>query len=157
MHSPTKILGNERKHVQLSSTWASSACCPETRKCQGDSTNPYISFYNEIYWKSHSSTLAWYVLFDSWWLVHCDYLFKTWLFMKTVEGPTQVHTAISHRFPSKKINQISLLAHNKKTPLSKRPLTLLEFMKKKEIKGSSKTDSTSFWTNLNVSSTAFYP
>lgn len=49
---------------------------------------------------------------------------KHGVFMKTMEGSPQFHTAISHRLPSKKMNQTSLLAHNNKTPLSKRSLTL---------------------------------
>lgn len=115
MLSPTKILRNERKHLQSFSTWASFACLPETRKRQGDSTNSYISFYNEIHWKSHSFTLTWYVSFDSWWLVHCDCIYKTCFFMKTMEDQPSSILRFSHRFPSKKMNQTSLLAHNNLT------------------------------------------
>lgn len=159
--SPTKILRNERKNLHSSSMWASFVCFPETRKCQGDSTNPFISFFNEIYWKSHSSTpgtvcFVWLLMTCALWLPL--YLFETCFFIKTMEGSTQFHTAISHGFPSKEeMNQTSLLAHNNKTPLSKRPPTLWKFMKNKEIKWSSKTDSTGFWTNLNASATASYP
>lgn len=58
---------------------------------------------------------------------------KHGFFIKTMEGSTQFHTVISHRFPSKVMKQTSLLAYNK-GPLSKKPLTLLKFMKNKEIK-----------------------